>query len=346
MLKSRTDVVEQSITPLPTHILDQVSDAIIIYDLDFRYLYLNKSAAKFISKKPEYLIGKIAWEVFPETRHTESGQKFLEAARTGKNIFFITFFPPLQKWFDVRIYPGKDTIITSFRDITHEKQLDQRKDDFINLASHELKTPLTSIQIITQLLLKQSTNSGKEMPLMRKLNSQVTKMTALVNDLLSLKKIQQGRLTMHYEVFLIRTVIEDVIEDLQLTTNHKIVMSWHTRAYVNADKQRLRQIVTNFITNASKFSQAGTKIIISSQRKENIIIVKVQDFGIGIPKSEQLHIFDRYYQANGDIAVGMGLGLFIAKEVITQMGGQIWLKSDVGKGSSFYFSLPIYKVSE
>lgn len=119
---------------------------------------------------------------------------------------------------------------------------------------------------------------------------------------------------------------------------------WHTKLYVYADRERIRQVLINLITNAIKYSPEAKKVVIRSQKNKNFIQISVQDFGIGIPKTEQLKIFDRFYQSqNHKTYPGLGLGLYISSEIIKANGGKMWVESDEGKGSTFYFTLPTRK---
>lgn len=257
-----------------------------------------------------------------------------------------------KTWTRVAAIPLKDEDgkvcgqIAIVLDISEEKRNEQRKDDFINMASHELKTPLTTAKILLQFLQKHLQENPKYAILVNKMDAQIDKLTLLVGELLDVTRLEKGELKLQNEVFLVKPIVEDVIEELQLTTIHRLVVDWHTKLFVYGDKRRLRQVLVNLITNAVKFSPEKTDVIIASHKKNNSLVVSVQDFGIGISKEDQEHIFDRFYQVtknNGNTFPGLGLGLFIANEVIIRMGGKMWCESEEGKGSKLYFSLPIYK---
>lgn len=230
-------------------------------------------------------------------------------------------------------------------DISEQIEIQKRKDDFLGMASHELKTPLTSMKVFTQMLLKEFQGTKKGNLLLKKVNAQVDKLTALVSEMLDTTRMQQGKLKLNNEKFIVKDIALEIISDLQAITNHRLITDWKTHDYVYADKERLRQVITNLVTNAIKYSPENKEILIRSEKKDNTVVVSVQDFGIGIPKEDQMHIFDRFYQVlqqSGDTYPGLGLGLYISKEIISRMGGSMWVKSTKGKGSTFFFSLPIY----
>ncbi len=229
-------------------------------------------------------------------------------------------------------------------DITSQKELESRKDNFMSMASHELKTPLTSALVFSQVVKKQfNRRKYRETGvLLDKLDSQLQKLSLLVQDLLDTTRMQKGKVTLRKEKFKVRDLVKEVAEELKLVSEHKLTLDWHTTNPVYADKERIRQVLSNLITNAIKYSPEDTKIIIASQKKDHVLQVSVQDFGIGIESKDQNKIFERFYQA-GDSSTfpGLGLGLFISSEIIKQHGGKMWVESKNGSGSTFFFTIPI-----
>ncbi len=231
-------------------------------------------------------------------------------------------------------------------DITRQKEAENAKDDFINMASHELKTPLTTIKVFAQVLSKKiSQKRDPELQqLTGKLDGQLTKLTALVRDLLDVTKIQRGTLRIEKQEFYVKELVEEVISDLQPITSHKLILDWHTKSSVFADKEKIQQVLTNLITNATKYSPDKSKVYVGSHKNNTHIAVYVKDFGLGIPKSQQEKIFERFYQVKGNSPYpGLGLGLYISSQIIKEHQGKMWVESKEKKGSTFYFSLPIMK---
>ncbi len=232
-------------------------------------------------------------------------------------------------------------------DITEQKLLQQQKDEFIGIASHELKTPVTSIKGYTQVLEKMFTKRGdtNEAAMMKKMDAQINRLTSLIGDLLDVTKINSGKLQFNETEFDFNEMVKELVEDLQRTTNkHTLLENYSIAGKVYGDKERIGQVITNLITNAIKYSPHADKIIIHTSLKNNEVQLCVQDFGIGIPKDKLEKVFEQFYRVSGDMQhtfPGLGLGLYISSEIIKRVGGKIWVTSNEGEGSTFCFSLPI-----
>lgn len=236
--------------------------------------------------------------------------------------------------------------VAIINNITQQKELEERKDDFVNMASHELKTPITSMKLyIESLFLRIHTyDDAIAEKILVSIRFQTEKLQQLVSDLLDVSRLQTGKLMFTKEIFTIQDVIKETIMTLQSTTKQKIVYTDIDTIPVMADKFRIYQVITNLITNAIKYSSGEKNIIIKTKKNHKKIIVSVQDFGIGISKSQQNKIFNRLYQVTDSkekTFPGFGMGLYISKEIINKHNGKIWVESEKGNGSTFYFSLPI-----
>jgi PAS domain S-box-containing protein len=232
-------------------------------------------------------------------------------------------------------------------DITNQKNLQVQKDNFIAMASHELKTPVTSIKAYGQVLQEMLRNKGslKEADMMVRMDTQVNRLNNLISDLLNITKINSGKLEYHKMAFNFNELVKEMTEELQRTTNkHKLNLNLAKAVTVFADKERISQVITNFISNAIKYSPDAEIINISTTINENEINCCVQDFGIGINAESQQKVFEQFYRVNDEkhqTFQGFGLGLYISSEIIKREGGKIWVTSTEGKGSEFCFSLPI-----
>ena len=236
--------------------------------------------------------------------------------------------------------------IGSCTDITEQKELQQQKDAFIGIASHELKTPVTSIKAYTQVLEKILVKKGEltEAGMMRKMNDQLDRLTSLISDLLDVTKINSGKLQFNPQHFDLETIIKELVEDLQRTTDrHQLIEHYSPTGTVFADKERIGQVVINFITNAIKYSPKTDKIIISTEMNDDEVMVCVEDFGVGISQENLHRVFEQFYRVTGDMQhtfPGLGLGLYISSEIIKREGGRIWVDSREGEGAKFCFTIP------
>lgn len=225
------------------------------------------------------------------------------------------------------------------------KELGKQKDDFMAIASHELKTPVTSIKLYTQLLHQKfkKLNDTKSAESVEKMDMQLNKLISLINDLLDVTKIEEGKLQFNFKKFNINKLINEITEEMQLTTKHRIEKDLGSGGDVYADQERIGQVLTNFISNAIKYSPDANKIIIKTTNGKKLT-VSIQDFGMGLAPSEQKKVFERFNRAGQEGKGGMpglGLGLYISKEIVKRHNGEIWVESKKGKGSTFSFSLPI-----
>lgn len=239
--------------------------------------------------------------------------------------------------------------VSTIDDVSSERDLEQRKDDFVNMASHELKTPLTSMKLYIDALLKQAKKYDDEklFKMVISIKRQTNNLQELAGDLLDLSRIQTGKLFLHKETFNLKDLIDETIDMMQGANNgHQIFFRGEKSFLLFADRFRIGQVLTNLLTNAIKYSPENSEIIIQAKKEKGGIIVSVQDFGIGISKIAQKKIFERLYQVRDPhekTFPGLGMGLYISKEVIKKHKGTIWVSGEKGKGSIFYFSLPFTK---
>ena len=242
----------------------------------------------------------------------------------------------------------------SVTDITELKKMEERKDSFIQMASHELKTPITSIKGYVQLLLAMYDETDKEkfelsQPLIKTslntISKQVSKLTRLVSELLDLSKIETGKLELDKTSFPLTDLVEEAVQDVRHTsTRHTIHVHNDFTGNIYADKDRISQVLLNMLTNAIKYSPSGNAIDVYVTSGEGSAIIKVKDHGIGIDKKEQHLIFQRFYRAEGkseQTYPGFGIGLFIANEILQRHNGTISVESEKGKGSVFTVTLPL-----
>ena len=232
-------------------------------------------------------------------------------------------------------------------DITESKRDEIRKNDFIAMASHELKTPLTSLKAYLQLL--ETKLNGTTDPFIKtavvKSGNQVNKMTALIHSFLDISKLEPGKLQLNWQSFDINKLIKETVSDNRLLSNtHIIHFESSGEIDVNADREKIGQVIGNLISNAIKYSQRGSNVTLHSELKEDNIQVSVTDEGIGIRPKDQEKIFQRFYRAEDEDSrnvSGFGIGLYLSSEIIQRHKGKIWVSSKESEGSTFYFSLPL-----
>ncbi|UEG51703.1 PAS domain-containing protein [Mucilaginibacter daejeonensis] len=231
-------------------------------------------------------------------------------------------------------------------DITAQKQLQQHKDDFISIASHELKTPVTSLKASLQLMdkIKDKPDNGMLPKLIMQSRRSAERVGVLINDLLSVGRLQQKEISLDRSKFVISQMLSNCASPINIAGHFKVQISGEMELEIQADEHRVDQVVTNFLTNAMKYAPDSPRIDVSIARNDNWVKIAVTDHGPGIPPDKLGRLFERYYRVDQNLQTvsGLGLGLYICKEIIEKHGGEIGVTSELGKGSTFYFTLPLH----
>jgi two-component system, OmpR family, phosphate regulon sensor histidine kinase PhoR len=282
-----------------------------------------------------------------QTGRSITNEEFVVERESGKRVYIEASATP------VRNKEGKLIAAAEIlSDVTEHRELEKRKDDFVNMASHELKTPITSMKLYLDALIR---NEKKYEPahvhkMIRVIRTQTDRLQKLVSDMLDVSRLQTGKLSFQKEVFNLSVAAEDLMNELQgIDQSKKLRFIGKGTMHVEADKFRIQQVLTNLITNAMKYSPDDKEIIVRVKTESGKALVSVEDRGIGIEKDQQKKIFDRLYQVTDSkekTFPGLGMGLYISKEIIKRHKGQIWVESEKGKGSTFYFTLPLSRMKE
>lgn len=231
-------------------------------------------------------------------------------------------------------------------DIEDQKQEMEKRDEFIGIASHELKTPLTSVKGYLQLITatKKEDISPKVSQYIDKANNALGKLQTLINDLLDVSKIKAGKLEYAIELLNIAELVRICAENARhiYAENEFEVQDGHDYP-VNGNSERLEQVLMNLVSNAVKYSYANKRVILKTERKGDCVRVSVTDFGIGLSEDQQVKIFERFYRVEDKkrMTSGLGMGLYISAEIVHNHRGEIGVESELGKGSTFYFELPL-----
>lgn len=230
-------------------------------------------------------------------------------------------------------------------DITKRKNYEAQKDDFLSIASHELKTPITSLKASIQLLTRLKDKPTHEMvpKLIDQSSKSLDKLSTLVDDLLNINRLSGGNLELTKETFTVSEMLGTCCDDIRITGKHHLIVKGDLDATIFADEQRIDQVVVNFVNNAVKYAPLSKEIHLIVNQLEDCVKITVKDHGDGIDPEIQPLLFDRYYRANhkGKTYSGLGLGLYISAEIIKRHGGEIGVDSVLGEGSSFWFTLPM-----
>jgi len=332
-------------------------DVITVFNYDGTITYQSDSLERVLGYKAEERIGKNLFKeslVHPEDREIEKHlfQKCIDTPYVYiRSEFRMKYKEDGYKIMEVGCINLANNssihgIIKFYRDITERRMVEKQKEEFIGVASHELKTPVTSIKAYTQILydtLKEK-KDDESAELLLKMDKQIDRLTTLIKDLLDVTKITEGQLLLKRENFDINELIREVVNEIQLTTKrHKLIVNLQNIKPIKADRERTSQVLINLLSNAIKYSPQADKVIISSSASEKEVTVCVKDFGIGINKEMQKKLFKRFFRVSDEITStfpGLGLGLFISSEIVKNQKGRIWVESTPKKGCTFCFALP------
>ena len=231
-------------------------------------------------------------------------------------------------------------------DITEFKRLQQQKDDFISVASHELKTPMTSLKASIQILdklIKTNGDPGKVTVFIEKANTSLIKMQHLIESLLNVSKITAGQLALNKTFFKIGEMITEACDHIRIAGDHELIVNGETNLEIHADRGKIEQVIVNLVNNAIKYAPESRNIIVDVVKRTKTVKISVQDFGEGIGYDKIPHLFERYYRVDstGLQYSGLGLGLYISAEIVERHGGKIGVNSEAGKGSTFWFTIPL-----
>lgn len=258
---------------------------------------------------------------------------------------------PVEVSSSSRRLDGRDIVISYVRDITERKALEKAKDEFVALVSHELRTPLTSIKGSLGIVLGGAAGpiASDAQDLLQIAHKNSERLALLINDLLDLTKLDAGKIGLRFRPLDLVDLVNSAIEAYEgyaaeFGVTFASVITPNTSVIVDADENRLMQVLANLLSNAAKFSPDGGEVSISIENRQSFIRISVKDQGVGIPDEFKDYIFDRFAQVDSSSSRpvgGTGLGLAISRAIIEEHGGKIGFESEPAVGSTFYFDLPV-----
>jgi PAS domain S-box len=332
------------------------NDAIISITLEGIVTSWNASAQRMFGYTDKEMICQPILKIVPEDRQDEEAH-ILSRLWNGLEVehFDTKRLTKIGNLLDVSLTlsPIKDArgntigISKIARDITGKKQEERRKNDFVAMASHELKTPLTAITGFVQILMDHSKKVGDDFSLrvMSRIEAQAKKMGSLIQGFLSLARIEEGKIELRKEVFELDALVSEIVDDAKLLgTKHFFKLTGSEPATLYADREKIGQVLMNLVSNAIKYSPAGSTITIGSEKMAGKVIISVRDEGVGISAADQKRLFERFYRVNNDKiqnTTGFGIGLYLVSEILRYHNSNILVESEEGRGSIFYFEIDV-----
>jgi two-component system CheB/CheR fusion protein len=348
--------MEQKISEDLRKILENLPQLTVTRSKEGHITFCNKNFLEYSGLTLATAINQQGWEaiikpeMIDEVRKSwrqsiASGEQFqieLELKRKSDNTY---------RWHLCRSVPmrNEEGILTSWigtaTDIHEQKTKEEVKDEFIGIASHELKTPLTTAKAYIQLLeMSMTQTNDKDLIFAQKAGASITRLNDLISELMDVSKIQNGKLDLRITMFNFNEMLVNAVEEVQYASPvHRIIFSGEIKEPVTGDKERLGQVIINLLNNAVKYSPKSKEVYINLSMEAGLVKVSIKDTGIGINKQSLDKIFERYFREEHRAVhfQGLGIGLFISHEIIQRHHGKIWAKSEPGKGSTFYFTIPL-----
>lgn len=353
------------------NLLASMADGVIAVDTERKIVIFNKAAEELTGLAPTEAIGLKSYDVFKlyddkgQDVSNEKNDPFLEAWHLGKALLKEVFLKSGGKTTvlslsvaPVRNFEGTITGgIAIFRDVTKKKEVDRMRNEFVSIASHEMRTPLFTVEGYLSLAAsKAETSDPKSLEYVKKARAAVISMANLLNNLLVFSKIEEGVLQTKPEVFDIKEIIRASVNDLlpkaaakEIKLEFKESLSAELgkkalsgAAMIKADREKIKEVLINLIDNGIKFTKQGS-VVVTAGGDDQLVKVCVADTGPGISKPDQARLFQKFYRVDNSFTRevgGTGLGLYLSRQMVELFGGRIWVESEEGKGSTFCFTLP------
>ena len=355
-IEERTRIIRESEEYLAS-IVSTVRESLIVLDKSHRVLSVNdhflktfKVTANETEGKGLHELGNGQWnidrlkqlleDVLPTNNPVEDFEVEHDFPQIGKKLMLVNAHRiELEGNY-------KDRILIAIEDITDRREIERRKDDFLSIASHELKTPLTTVKGYVQMMNRYmpENTSDKFKGIVEKTDVYVNRLNDLLTELLDVSRIQTGNIELHKEIFDFDKVVHETIDDIQRATKtHHITIKGTTTNEYRGDESHIVQVISNLVANAIKYAPESPEIQVYLSLVSDYLKVSVTDYGMGISQEDQKKIFDRFFRV-GEIQQrfpGMGIGLYVCDQIIKNHGGSLWVESEKGKGSTFSFTLPL-----
>jgi two-component system phosphate regulon sensor histidine kinase PhoR len=328
-------------------VLQKMTDGVLIVDANGLVQLVNPAAVKMFSISKNISIGKPLIEVVRHHQPAEMWQRCQATGETQRLDFEVGQRLSLQGIATSLSPTISGSTLLLFQDLTRQRQIDAMRRDFISNVSHELRTPLAALKALTETL---QAGALEDLPaahrFLEQMETEVDSLSLMVSELLELSRIESGRVPLNFASTLPIDIINPAYERLRLQAERAgltlAVEIPDDLSAVLADATRAQQVVVNLLHNAIKFTPRGGKVTISAAQQDRMVQFAVTDSGIGIDADDLPRIFERFYKVDRSRATsGTGLGLAIARHLIEAHGGRIWAESEVGKGSTFYFTIPL-----
>jgi PAS domain S-box-containing protein len=367
-VQERTQALDQKVRELASAkakdeaILDSIGDGMIVTDSTGNVLLINDIAAGFFAVDAQQMLHKPVDSISlfdeqdqpvgpadrPAHMALQTGRKTIQDVKVHGN-------DGTRMALNIMATPIVETgttigVIQTIRDVTKEREVDRMKTEFISLASHQLRTPLSAIKWFSEMLGGGDAGelNKEQQDFVKNIMDSSERMIDLVNSLLNISRIESGRIIVEPKPTDLKQLVDGIVSDLKAKTAERqqtLIVSVHDGLpKVNLDPHLIGQVYLNLLSNAIKYTPKGGQITVIVSRKDDFLLSSVSDNGYGIPKAQQSRMFQKFFRAENIVKIesdGTGLGMYLVKAIIESSGGKIWFESEENKGTTFWFTLPM-----
>ena len=339
-------------------IIENLTHGILIINKENKIIFVNPVVERLLHVKREKILGRFVERKLFSRRFNKIYSLFFEKLKEQKKVVKeVVFRDPEQTILRVVITPlidekkvhyGRMILIS---DVTREKEIDRMKSEFISIAAHQLRTPLSAVKWVLRMIIDEDMGkiTEEQKKFLLKGYQSNERMVRLVNDLLDVSRIEEGRFQYKFVNTQIEEVVEGLLPDFKSTVTEKqlkLIFKKPARPMpkVKVDSSKIRIVIQNLIENAVRYTPPKGKITISLKLLDKYLQFQIKDTGVGIPQNQRSKLFTKFFRADNVIRLqtdGTGLGLFIIKNIIRKHGGKVWVESEENKGSTFYFTVPL-----
>ena len=331
---------------------DAITDAVAILNTRGEVVRSNRSARLLTTGTPHPQGGTCNCRVFGGLQRAENNCPFNRMLASGQAEFGEVFEPDSQRYFQISVYPLADEQgrirggVHVVHDITEERHLQRLKDEMLSAVSHEMRTPLTAMLGFVEFMLENEVSPEERRDYLETVHKETERLNELISNFLDLQRLQAQLENYQLETVSIAEMLSEAghLFALASRVHHIRVECPPEISPVQGDPKRLQQVLKNLLSNAIKYSPGGGEVVLRAVQRRGVVIISVEDQGLGIPPQDLERIFERFYRVNDSdrrIPGGIGLGLALVREVVKAHGGQVWVESRLGQGSTFFFTLPL-----
>lgn len=348
-----TEISLTELNAFNENILESIKDSVLVLNDQLDIVKANNAFLNTFELDPSELHSFSFRKKFGKTEGARRIIENLEQAARSKTGFSNKHLDIRDSSGDIRVFEitasplvndAASHILVIFHDVTMRKELEKEREDMLGFIMHELRNPLSNVMLVNEVMREAINEDNRKLmhEMIERSGKNVERMRKIIGEMYATTKVDSGQLALSFSTFPFEEMIKEAVETVAvLNPSYKIDIEGSAAFPIAADRYRIIQVITNYLSNAIKYSGGSSDIRLIISEANNMVIVAVQDYGMGISKEQLPFLFERFYRAGKKASIeGIGLGLYLCRQIIKAHKGHVWVESEPGKGSTFYFSLP------